>query len=275
MSATSVSTRPAGPSTPPALPARPAALRLYALEFRSEIVKLLRMPSHTIPGLLFPAMFYMFFGVMFGKSAPQGGIMLSRYLIATYGAFGVIGASLWGLGAGVAIERGQGWLTVKRATPMPLSAYFAAKLATSMVFALTVVLILVVLGATLGGVTLTAGMWLGLIVVLWLGALPFCALGLAIGYLAGPNSAPAVINVIYLPLSFVSGLWIPVEGLPPVIRSIAVFLPPYHLGQLALGVIGYGQGSALEHLGALAAATLVFVLLAAWAYRRDEGKTYG
>ena len=44
-------------------------------------------------------------------------------------------------------------------------------------------------------------------------------------------------------MSFLSGLWIPFEALPPIVKAIAPFLPAYHLGQLALGAIGSGAGS--------------------------------
>ena len=96
-----------------------------------------------------------------------------------------------------------------------------------------------------------------------LGAIPFCALGLGLGYFAGPNSAPAIVNLIYLPMAFASGLWIPFEMLPPVVKAIAPFLPPYHLGQLALGAIGAGRGApAWSHVVALAGFTLVGLGLA-------------
>lgn len=51
-----------------------------------------------------------------------------------------------GVGAGLAIERGQGWLQVKRASPMPPFAYVTAKIAMAMLFSLIVVLILLGLG---------------------------------------------------------------------------------------------------------------------------------
>ena len=101
-------------------------------------------------------------------------------------------------------------------------------------------------------------------------------MGLAFGYLVGPNSAPAVLNLVYLPMAFASGLWIPLSQLPEVVQAIAPFMPPYHLAQLALGVIGAaGGGSPLVHLGALAAFTVGFLAVAGWGYRRDEGRTYG
>jgi len=89
-----------------------------------------------------------------------------------------------------------------------------------------------------------------------IGALPFCALGLAIGYVAGPNSAPAIVNVIYLPMSFASGLWIPIEYLPKFLQKIAPMLPPYHFAQLALAMIGVGKGSPLNRVIALISFTV-------------------
>ena len=64
------------------------------------------MPGYAVPSIAFPAMFYLLFGVMFGRGT-VGGISMATYLIATYGAFGVIGASLFGFGVGVAVERGR------------------------------------------------------------------------------------------------------------------------------------------------------------------------
>ncbi len=169
---------------------------------------------------------------------------MATYLIATYGAFGVIGASLFGFGVGVAIERGQGWMLLKRASPMPPMAFFAAKLAMCTIFAAAVFFVLAALGVTFGHVRMPSAVWLRLATTLVLGAIPFCALGLGLAYLVGPNSAPPIVNLIYLPMSFLSGLWIPFEVLPPAVKAIAPFLPAFHLGQLALGAIGAGAGSA-------------------------------
>jgi ABC-2 type transport system permease protein len=114
------------------------------------------------------------------------------------------------------------------------------------------------------------------VAVLVLDALPFCAIDLAFGYLVGPNSAPAVLNRVHLPIAFASGLWIQLSQLPEVVQAIAPLLPPYHLDQLALGVRGAADGgNTLPHLGALAAFTVGLLLVAGWAYRRDEGRTYG
>jgi ABC-2 type transport system permease protein len=249
--------------------------RIYALEAKYEFIKALRMPAYSLPTLTFPVLFYLLFGI--GMSTKSVGSMgMATYLIATYGAFGVIGAALFGFGVGIAIERGQGWMLQKRATPMPPMAYFTAKLAMSVIFGAIIVLELFAFGYLLGGVRMPLGTWLGLGAVLVAGAVPFAALGLALGYACGPNSAPAIVNMIHLPLAFASGLWIPIAFLPKFVQAIAHFLPAYHSSQLALAMIGASQGeSVLVHGFALVAFTALGLALAWIGYRRDEDRTYG
>lgn len=250
-------------------------MKVYLLEIKYEFLKALRLPAYSLPTLLFPVFFYLFFGVMFGAKQ-TGPVKMASYLIATYGVFGVVGAALFGFGVSVAVERGQGWLEVKRTTPMPMLAYFVSKLAMAMIFSTIVVLLLFALGTTVGGVQLPFLTALSLLAILVTGSITFCALGLALGFLAGPNSAAPIVNLIYLPSAFLSGLWIPIVFLPKPVQAIAVWLPQYHFSQLALGVIGAAQkGSAAVHVGAMLLATIVFGVIAWIGYRRDEGKLYG
>lgn len=250
-------------------------MKLYLLEIKYEFLKALRLPAYSLPTLLFPVFFYLFFGVMFGAKQ-AGPVSMATYLVATYGTFGVIGAALFGFGVSVAVERGQGWLEVKRTTPMPIAAYFVAKLAMAMIFSAIIVALLFVLGTTVGGVVLAPLVAVKLFVVLVLGSITFCAFGLALGFFAGPNSAAPIVNLIYLPMAFISGLWIPIVFLPKTVQEIALWLPPYHFSQLALRTIGASRGEPLAlHAGAMIVATLLFGAIAYVGYRRDEGKLYG
>ena len=74
------------------------------------------------------------------------------------------------------------------------------------------------------------------------------------------NAAPGIVNLIYLPMSFVSGLWIPIQYLPHWLQRIAPALPTYHLAQLMLGIFGYAnQSSVASHWYGLAGFTLVML----------------
>ena len=250
---------------------------IYLKEAKYEFLKNLRLRVYTASVISFPLMFYVLFGLVLNhKDAAVGGTTITTYLIPTYGTFGVMGASLFGTASGLAAERGLGWLQVKRASPMPPFAYFTAKVALGMIFSAVVVVLLLLLGTTFGGVHMALLDAAKLVAILVSGSLPFCAMGLAIGYFVGPNSAVAIINLIYLPLSFCSGLWVPIMFLPKLLQQVAHFLPPYHLAQLALGVVGAGQHeSDLMHWEALVGFSLICLGVARLGFQRDEGKMYG
>ncbi len=244
-------------------------LRAYWLEAKIECLKTVRQPAYVFPTLGFPVVFYLLFAVVFG-SGPAGGTTMSAYMLATYGCFGVIGAALFAFGVGIAIERAQGWLELKRALPAPVGSGLIGKIVMSVLFAALIVALLSLLALTVGSVRAPVGSWARLAAVLVAGAIPFSAFGLALGYLCPANAAPAIVNLIYLPMSLMSGLWIPVEALPRVMQQVAVYLPAYHFGQLALGTIGAGRGGpALAHAAVLVGFTAVSTALALMAFRRQ------
>jgi ABC-2 type transport system permease protein len=177
---------------------------------------------------------------------------------------------------GIAIERGQGWMLFKRATPMPPLAHLFGKLVMCLVFASILVAALFTLGLTIGGVDLPARTLAVLAGVLIAGAIPFAAFGLALGSWMGPNSAPAIVNLIYLPAAFASGMWVPIQALPQFFQKLAPWLPTYHYSQLALGVIGMGrEENPAVGVAVLAVFTVLSLAFAVAGFRRDEGRTFG
>lgn len=240
-----------------------STVRIYAREQKLEFLRLLRSPMYAALTLFFPALLYTLFGLMVRPPVPP------VLVLVAWSCYGVMGASLFGFGVSVAVERGMGWVELKQASPMPPSAYFAAKLGACLLFSAIIVLMLGALGLTAGGVRLAPLRLLELDVVMVLGALPFCAMGLMIGYLAGPTTAPALANLLYLPMAFASGLLLPVEALPAAVRPIAPLLPPYHLSRLAHGAAGMAwDGRWGTHVGALAVFTVSCLAIAAYAHRR-------
>jgi len=60
-----------------------------------------------------------------------------------------------------------------------------------------------------------------------------------------PAAAPGVVNLIYLPMSFMGGLWIPIHFLPKWPQAIAPAMPTYHLGQLMETIFGYQRAGSV------------------------------
>jgi ABC-2 type transport system permease protein len=242
-------------------------LNIYRLESKFEWLKSIRNPAFALPAILFPALFYIFFGVLMNQHNPEA----ATYLLCTYGTFGIIGPALFSFGAGLAVERGQGWLDIKDASPMPGSAQIISRLLVSMAFSVMVLVSLGLVALTMTDVSLSLAQVLTLSTILIFGGLPFCLLGLTLGLLLKAESAPAVVNLVYLPMSFLSGLWIPITMLPSFLQSFAEFLPPYHLSQLALKVVGLDSGGPVgKHLVILAIFSIIFFGLAIMTFNKKS-----
>ena len=237
---------------------------IYVLEARAQFLANARTPGFTIPTLVFPLMFYVFFGVVmsFSPTAPT-------YLLATYGVFGLIGPSLFGFGVGFATERDSGALLLKQTTPMPVAAYLVARVAAALVFGMVIVTGLFLLGAYAADVTLYRWQWFALAGIVLSSVIPFCAIGLAIGAWVKAQSAVAIVNLVYLPMAFLSGLWMPIAVLPSFLQELALVFPAYHQAQLALKVINMDEGGAVGlHVLTIGIFTAVFLVIAAVGFRR-------
>lgn len=248
-----------------------ATVSLFAKETKYEFLKLLRTKSFSLSVIGFPVMFYVLFGVA-NRSMHTDGIEIPRYMLGGYASFGMVGAALFGIGVGLASERSQGWLELKRSSPMPAMAYLLAKCITAQAFGVIIAAVLIVIGTTLGGVHLNAIELARMLGVAVAGTVPFAAMGLLVALLVPANAASGIVNLIYLPLSMMGGLWIPIYMLPKWLRTIAPFTPTFHLNQLMLSSFGYQSHSysLASHWTGLAGFTLV-MLGAAWAvFHRSE-----
>jgi ABC-2 type transport system permease protein len=226
-----------------ALAAAPAvsSLRIFLLESRSEFLRLLRAPSFSVPTIAFPLMFYLLFGVLLGPA--HGGAQVARRALASFMVLGTIAPGLFALGITLATDRERGLLELKRALPMPRGIYLAAKMAMALLFAAIVALLIMGLAMLLAGVSLAFVQWGELLALALFGVLPFCAIGLCVGALTRASAAPAVLNLIYLPMSFLSGLWVPLQFLPHSLAELAPLWPAWHLAQIAQAVVGVGDPS--------------------------------
>lgn len=245
---------------------------IYAKETKYEFLKLIRTKVFSLSVIGFPVMFYLFFGLSNRGNSMAGGADAAKYMLAGYCSFGMIGAALFGIGVGLASERAQGWLELKRSSPMPSIAYLVAKCVTAQAFGVIIVMVLSALAVGFGGVNLSGTEFAEMLGMALVGTIPFAAMGLLIALLVPANAASGVVNIIYLPMSFMSGLWVPIEYLPKFFKPIAPYLPACHLSQLLETVFGYQQRnvSTTAHWAGLGGFMLL-MLGASWAvFHRTE-----
>lgn len=240
-------------------------LRAYAMEAKSETLRMLRAPAFAGPFLLLPVVLYLLFAVLlFGPGIakdPRGALLT----FMGFSVLGVMGPGLFGFGISVAMEREQGLLKLKRALPMPAAASLVAKLLMSMVF-VAIVMATMAAAAPFGHLRLTAAQLLSLTVVNVFGALPFCAMGFLVGSISSGKAAPAFVNLFYLPMIYLSAILLP---LPKSLQWIALLSPAFHLDQLGLAAMGEASiGSPAIHVLVLAGVTIIFTALAQYRLSR-------
>jgi ABC-2 type transport system permease protein len=242
---------------PAAVPLR-RLMRAYAMEAKYETLRMLRAPAFAGPFLVIPIAMYLFFGSLgaSGTSTRAATMPPGPFLFTGFLVMGIMGPPLFGFGMSMALEREQGLLQLKRAQPMPKGAYLLAKMLMAIIFAALIGTELAVAGAVTSRVPLTMAQLASVAAVGMLGTLPFGAIGLFIGARVSGRAAPAFVNLAYIPLMYLSGLFFPI---PQNIRWIALLSPAFHLNQLALHVAGAPTplGPAIN-VAAMAGVTVIF-----------------
>lgn len=229
---------------------------IYLAEAKYESLRMMRTPAFAVPFLLIPPALYLFFGALSGQSASAQAQNIPVILYTGFSVFGCMGPALFGFGMSIALEREQGVWKLKRAMPMPAPAYLAAKMAMAMFFALVAAGSVAVAASVQGRVEIGALRMLGVTLMAVVGTIPFASIGLFIGARSSGRAAPAIVNVVYLAMIYLSGLFIP---LPASIRWVALFSPAFHLNQLCLAMAGAGSIlSQTMHLAALVGVAVLF-----------------
>jgi ABC-2 type transport system permease protein len=192
------------------------------------------------------------------------GISAPLYYMVSLATFGTMNAVLAG-GARIAAERATGWNRQLRLTALSTRTYFRVKVLTSYVTALTTIVLLYAAGISLG-VSIPAGRWVQMTLLLLVGLVPFAALGILGGHLLTPDSIGPALGGTTAILALLGGVWFPVGS--GVMHDVAVLLPSYWLVQASHVAIG-GEGWGATGWAVVAGWTAVAGFLAMQAYRRD------
>lgn len=244
---------------------------MVAAQTQAEFRRLVRVPEFTGFGLAFPLILYVFIGLQSGR---LGGVDFHRYALASLSAYAVVNIALSSFGITVANERGSRMDALMRATPVRPIAPLVGKTIAAVVFALAALGLLYLAGILLAGISMPLQQWFNLTWRLLLGMIPFVCMGFAIGYLSGPAAAVIAINLVFLPMSFASGIFIPINALPRFIQDVAPYLPLYHLGHIAWNAVGVAYPDIATSVLWLAGYTIVFVALTLWAVRREDDRRF-
>jgi ABC-2 type transport system permease protein len=192
-----------------------------------ELKQFFRQKEQVVFTFTFPAIILVLLGSIFDENF-QNGVTAGQVFAASMIAGGVVATSFSNLGISVALDREDGTLKRLRGTPITASSYFVGKIVLVAVASVAEVVLLLTVGMLLFDLELPteAGRWFTFAWVFVLSITSCSLLGIAISAIAkSAQSAGAVTNVPYIALQFMSGVYIPISGVPEWMRTIGSFFP--------------------------------------------------
>lgn len=239
---------------------------------RLEILRTLRDPKYIILAVLSPIGFYLLFATLFGGQPTGAGTMtVQAALMVSMGLYGAMWAVMAATGPRIAQDRTVGWARQMRLLPMRAADILAARLIAAVILAGPAIVLVMLTAVIAKGVTLDAAWrWAAVLALLWLGSIPVALLGIAIGYGVGPEIAFGVLYALYLALSALGGLWMPISIMPSGMQTIGKLLPSYRAASLGWNIIA-GKPFDVSDALILAAWAIAFSLIAlVFASRRTQ-----
>jgi ABC-2 type transport system permease protein len=215
---------------------------------------------------LLPILLLVLLGSVYGDDVIDG-VRAAPYLVAGLIGYGVVAVAFAGLAINMVIRRESGVLKRVRGTPLPPTVYLLAVIASEIVVIAIQVASLILIGRYVidAGYPRAPG---SLVLALLLGAAVFAALGLAVtGLVRSAEGSSAVVNAIYLPMVFISGVFFSKAAFPGFLEAIANVLPLTYLLELVRDLFIEGDGWSATAAGVVAVWGAVGLALAIRTFR--------
>ncbi len=237
-----------------------------------ELRRMVRNKRTIIFALVFPTAMFFVFG-----SGNQGNKSLGHGLHGNVSAYVMVSMALYGGalmaaagGAMVATERALGWSRQLRLTPLNPIAYIVVKASVALVMAGVSVTIVNIVGAVRGTPQMPTDTWIYCALLTLLCTVTFAALGVFAGYLLPSENVMQVLGPGLALVSFLGGLFIPLDQYSDAVRHIAYWTPMYGVSEVARSPLThelpwYAVVNALVWLG-------LFVGGAAWRMSKDTAR---
>ena len=251
---------------------------LVATQLRYEQKSYWRNPAAAFFTFAFPLVLFFILVATAGSQRDKdlGGVKLAQYYTPSILSFAVMSACFLNIAMNLVRQREDGVLKRMRGTPLPAWALIGGIIGSAVVIAALLSLVTIVFAVAVYGVSLPASHILPVIVTIFLAALVFCALGVAVAA-AIPNvdSAPAIINLPFFVMVFISGTYFPISG---GLATVAAWLPlrPFIVALYYHAfnpLTAHGSGWAPHQLESLAiwgvVATFIAVRTFRWVPRRS------
>jgi len=208
-------------------------VRLFFHQLRSEQLIFWRNRESAVFLFIFPIMLFVLLGSFYTGDMIVGYPAVDVLLAGMIG-YGAANTGFAGMAITLVIRREYGILKRLRSTPLPAPVYFASALGSTLVVFTLQTVVLFALGRLLYGTSFPEDVFSVAFLVLF-GAVAFTGLGVGLASLIrSAEGASAVVNVVLLPMAFLSGSF-GVRDYPALLDAIADVLPLKHFIELVIG----------------------------------------
>jgi ABC-2 type transport system permease protein len=260
-------------------------LRLVLIQAGYGLRTLARNPRVIVFTIAFPVVLLVLFDAIFADGdattilASGEQISTDAYFTAGIIAYAIMMSSFSTLAIGLTTQRESGQLKRLRGTPLPSWTFIAAQVLRAVVLVAGMVIVLLLIGHFAFDVPIPGSRMVGFVIYVVLGTAAFAALGIALTVVTPTAEAASTIAPFgSVMLSFISGVFIPVETLPDWLEEIGRVFPLAHLSeglQETLGASGGGTGLSGPNVAVIAAWGLAGVLVAARRFRWEPQAARG
>ena len=204
---------------------------------------------------LFPLIFFFTFAQMF--HAERGGAIVQ--VVTMVLVIGVLGTGFFGAGIRSVQERESNILRRFKVAPISAAPLLVASMVTGLMMYIPSVVIMLVLAHSIYGMAFPR-VWFSLLVFVCLGVLAFRSVGLIIASVVNSmQESQILVQVLYIPMLFLSGATIPLSIMPEWVQTVAQFLPATHFLTGMQAMLGRNE-SLRENLNSALALTITTVL---------------
>ena len=243
-------------------------MRAYLALFRSNMRLTMRDRSVLFFNYLFPLIFFFAFAELFHAGTGQG----VAYFVATVLTMGILGNGLWGAGMRSVQDREANILRRFKVTPISPLPLLVASMVSGWLLYLPVIAIIAGLAHVMYAMPLPQH-WISLVVMASLGVCAFRAIGLILAAVTNTMAeANILIQMLYMPMLFLSGTTIPSSVLPAWAQTVAEFMPATYLVTGFQGIFFRNQ-SIFDNgpaVGALLLTTAMGLFLAVKLFRWEK-----
>jgi imidazolonepropionase-like amidohydrolase/ABC-type multidrug transport system permease subunit len=232
---------------------------------RAQLTEVRRSKTAIFWMTAFPLGFLLLFGYVMAR----GDTRVTAYMLPGLLTTTLMSASLFGVALPLVQQRETGLLRRLRVTPAPAAAVAIAHGASALVTGYIALVALMALARAIFAVQM-AGSWITLTLVYVCGATALVPMGLLVGSTARDiRTAPAIANLLFFPMMFLSGSAMPFAVLPDGVKRFARLLPTTYLNESYSGVIVRGDAAwALAgSLAVLLAVGVVGIVLTSMLFR--------